>query len=75
MPYEGYARKRSKCMPTGSYFYLERQPEKFMTSTQKMSNLHGLKRTQKMSMEKMGNLHVCYTDDSESKSVHANKRK
>ena len=52
-------------MPTGSYFYLERQPEKFMTSTQKMSNLHGLIRTQTMSMEKMGNLHVCYTDNSE----------
>ena len=58
MTYEGYLSKRSKHIPTDSYLYLERQLANFMminlcglvrtktTSTQNMSNSHGLVRTQ-----------------------------
>ena len=49
MNYKGYASKRSKNMPTASYFYLEKQVEKFIMSRQNMSNLRGLIRTQNIS--------------------------
>ena len=61
-------------MPTDSYFYLARQLEKFMMSTQNMSNLrglsnsHGLVRIKKMSMKNMSNSRVYYTDQSKKKS-------
>ena len=60
-------------MPNDDYFYLSRQLEKFMMSTQSISNLRGLVRTQNISTQKMSNLCVCYMADSESKSVHANE--
>ena len=47
---EGYMRKRSKHMPTESYFYLARYLAKCMTS-----NLCGPEIAQKMSTQKMGN--------------------
>ena len=60
-------------MPTDNHFYLAIQIANYMMSTQKMSNLIGLVRTQNMIMQKMSNLCVCYTDESEPKSGHANK--
>ena len=50
VPYEGYARNRSTHIRTDSYFYLERNIEKFM-----MRNSRGLLRTQNMSTQKMRN--------------------
>ena len=46
---ESYVRKRFKHVLTDSYFYLEINIAKFITSTQKMCNSHGLVRAQKMS--------------------------
>ena len=69
-PYEGYVRKRSKHIPTDSYFYLAMYIAKYT-----MRNFHGTIRAQNISMQKMrnynistqnmSNLHVCYTDESE----------
>ena len=78
MPYESYVSKRSKKIPTDSYFFLARHLAKFM-----MSNLCGLVRTKNMSTENMSN--SCglvrtknmsnsrdfSTDDSKSKMVNA----
>ena len=66
LTYDGYVRKRSKHVPTDSYFYLSRQLAKCtmrfnmpigpvrtqMTNTQNMNN-------SEMSMQNISNLHVC----------------
>ena len=62
VPYEGYVSKRYKHMPTESYLYLSIQIAKFIMSMQKMSNLHGLVRTQNMSTQKMNNLSIYSID-------------
>ena len=67
LPYEGYARNRSTHIPTDSYFYLERNIEKFM-----MRNSRGLLRTQNMSTQKMSNSRVCSMDERESRSINVN---
>ena len=78
LPYEGYVRKRSKHVSTDSYFYLARQLANFMmkfsmhvspvrtqmANRQKMNNSY-------MSSQNIPNLHVCYSDESESKSINA----
>ena len=72
-------RKRSKHIHTDSYFYPARTISKCMKtnflvpvrmqniSTQNMSS-------SKMSTQKIPNLHVCYTDKSESSRVNINVR-
>ena len=63
-------------MPTKIYFYIERNLETFIMSTQNMinscgsSNLYGSIRTQKMSTQKMSNSRFCSTDESKSKRIH-----
>ena len=80
MPYKGYVRKISKYMPNDSYFYLVIQLANFMIissrdlvrthniSTQNMSNLCGLVRTQNIS-----NFLGCFTDKIKSKKVNINE--
>ena len=68
VPYEGYASKRYKHIPTESYLYLARQLENYT-----MSNFHGLVRTYKKSTQKIPNLHVCSTDESKSKRINADE--
>ena len=70
VPYKDYTRKSSKHMPTYSYFYLARKLAKC-----RMSDSHVPVRTQKMSTQNMSNsnmstqkipnLHLCSTDESE----------
>ena len=63
MTYDGYVRKRSKYMPTVSYFYAVIQRAKFMMSTQNVNNFNGLAITKNMSTQKMSNLRVCSIDE------------
>ena len=74
LTYERYKRNRYKHIPTDSYFYPERKLAKYM-----MRNLRGPVRTQNMITQKMSNskiitqkipnLHVCSTDESEYKGI------
>ena len=73
--------KRSKHVPTDSYFYLSRHLDKcimifnmrvgpirtHMTNTQKMNNYE-------MSTQKITNFQVCSLDESESKGINTDKR-
>ena len=76
LPYDCYARKRPKHMHTESYLYPKIQLAKFIMSTQNMINSRSFVRTQNRSTQKMTNSHVCFIDESKSKSftlTRANK--
>ena len=64
MPYKSYVRNSSTHMTTDSYLYLPRHLENFM-----MRNSRGLVRMHKKSTKNIPNLHVCYTDERQSKIV------
>ena len=80
LDYEGYVRKRPKNEPTDSYSYLARQFSKCMmiinshvgpvriqtTNTQKMN-------ISDMNTQKIPNLHVCSSDESEPKRINLDK--
>ena len=67
--YEGYLSKRSKQMPTGSYFYQARQLENCM-----VRNLRGLLRMNKNSTQNIPNPHVSSMENGKSKRMDADKR-
>ena len=69
VPYEGYVRKRSKYVPTDSYFYIARHPDKCMTRLNlhvvpvriKMTNTQRMNNSE-MSTQNIPNFRVCSTD-------------
>ena len=81
-PYEGYVQKRSKHEPTDSCLYLSRQISKCMmrlnshvgpvrmqrTNTQKINNSD-------ISTQNIPNLHVCYTENINSKGIKSDESK